>query len=189
VLKHKVNSVDPIAKSNAEKGQALAKCFFPPKPQQEPAAANATFPTQCAKAGSLTRDSITRQLRRLSPYKVPGPDGIPNIVLTKCADAILDRLFYIYSAIYDKQIYYDPWKEFNTIVLRKPGKPSYEVPKAYRPISLINTLWKVLTAIIANQLTYFAEKHQLLPSHHFGGRPGRTTTDAMHLLTYKIKSA
>jgi Reverse transcriptase (RNA-dependent DNA polymerase) len=74
-------------------------------------------------------------------------------------------------------------------VLRKPGKPSYEVPKAYRPIVLINTMWKVLTAILAEQLTFFAEKHQLLPSHHFGGCPGRTTTDAMHLLTYKIRGA
>jgi hypothetical protein len=72
-------------------------------------------------------------------------------------------------------------------VLCKPGKPSYEIPKAYRPIALINTMWKVLMAILANQLTYYAEKHQLLPKHHFGGRPGRTTTDAMHLLTYKIK--
>jgi hypothetical protein len=120
-------------------------------------------------------------------YKAPGPDSIPNIVLTKCADLLVDRLYYIYSAIYDKRLYYKPWKTFNTIVLCKPGKLSYEVPKAYRPIALINTLWKVLTAILAEQLMFFAEKYQLLPSHHFGGRPGHTTMDTMHLLTYNIK--
>jgi len=86
-------------------------------------------------------------------------------------------------------MYYTPWKVFNTIVLCKPGKPSYEVPKAYRPIALINTIWKVLTAILAEQLTFATEKYQLLPSHHFGSRPGRTATDAMHLLMHKIKSA
>jgi hypothetical protein len=46
---------------------------------------------------------------------------------------------------------------------------------------------KLLTAIIAEQLTYYTEKHGLLPPMHFGGRPGRTTTDTLHVLMYKIK--
>ena len=53
----------------------------------------------------------------------------------------------------------------------------------------MNTLGKLLTAAIAEQLTYYTEKHGLLPPTHFGGRPGRTTTDALHTLTYKIKDA
>jgi ribonuclease HI len=188
-LKYKVDDTDLIARSNDEKGRILAKGFFPPKPRPEPPEAASTYPPQCSKASQLTKEAIQRQLCKIKPYKAPGPDGIPNVVLTKCADLLTDRLLYIYAAIYNKKLYYAPWKAFNTIVLRKPGKPSYEVAKAYRPIALINTLWKVLTAILAEQLTYFAEKFQLLPSHHFGGRPGRTTTDAMHLLTYKIKGA
>ena len=189
VLRRKTNDTEQIARTNTEKGQMLADSFFPPKPATEPRTEQARYPKQCEKAGRITKESVARQLRKLKPYKAPGPDGIPNIVLTKCADTLTDRLYYIYSAIYDKRLYYEPWKTFNTVVLRKPGKPSYEVPKAYRPIALINTLWKVLTAILAKQLSYFAEKHHLLPNHHFGGRPGRTTTDAMHLLTYKIKGA
>jgi len=27
----------------------------------------------------------------------------------------------------------------------------------------------------------------LLPANHFGGRPGRTTSDALHILVHKIK--
>ena len=177
------------AKTNEEKGCALAKSFFPSKPHPEPPAADNVYPPQCSKADKIPRAAVLRQLRKLKPYKAPGPDSIPNIVLMKCADLLVDRLYHIYSAIYSKRMYYAPWKAFNTIVLHKPGKPNYEVPKAYRPIALINTLWKVLTAILAEQLTFFAEKYQLLPNHHFGGRPGHTTTDAMHLLTHRIKSA
>jgi hypothetical protein len=169
--------------------RVLAKSFFPPKPHLDPLMEPANYPPQCSKADMNTSEIITRQLRKLKPYKAPGPDGIPNIILTKCTDLLIDRLFYIYSAIYNKWLYYVLWKEFNTIVLHKPGKPSYKIPKVYRPIALINTLWKVLTVILTGQLTYFAEKYQLLLSHHFGGRPGRTTTDAMHLLTYKIRGA
>jgi len=77
---------------------------------------------------------------------------------------------------------------FMMVVLRKPGKPRYDIPKAYQPIALLNTIWKVLMAIVADQLTFITEKHQLLPVNHFGGRPGCMTTDTMHLLANTIKA-
>jgi hypothetical protein len=83
---------------------------------------------------------------------------------------------------------YKPWKEFITVVLRKPRKLRYDMLKAYRPIALLNTIWKVITAIVANHIAYVTEKHQLLPANHFSSHPGRTTVNAMHLLTNKIKA-
>jgi hypothetical protein len=55
------------------------------------------------------------------------------------------------------------------VVLRKPGEPRYDTPKAYRPIVLLNTMWKVITAIVANHITYVTEKHHLLSANHFSG--------------------
>lgn len=43
---------------------------------------------------------------------------------------------------------------------------------AYRPISLLNTLGKLLEAVIARRLSYLAEKHGLLSDTLSGGRPG-----------------
>ena len=183
-----INGAELTASTNEEKGQVLAKSFFPAKPPHETDAVNTAYPMQCDKAGRISKEVIVWKLHRLKLYKAPGPDGIPNIILTKCADLLVDSLHQIYSAIYDRKLHYEPWKQFTTIVLRKPGKPTYDVPKAYRPIALINTMWKVLTAILADQLTFYAEKYRSLPDHHFGGCPGCTMTDAMHLLTYKIKS-
>ena len=68
------------------------------------------------------------------------------------------------------------------------AKILYNVPKAYRPIALLNTMWKVLAALIADHLMYLTEKFHLLPSHHFRGRPGRTTTDTVLLVSHKIKN-
>ena len=48
-------------------------------------------------------------------------------------------------------------------------------------------MWKVLTGLLAEQLSYYTEKFQLLPDHHFRGHPRQTTTDTMHLLIYRIK--
>ena len=137
----------------------------------------------------ISRDQIEKHLHKLKPYKALGPDGIPNIVLSKCADLLIDRLFYIYTAMSEQRLFHAPWKNFMTIVLQKPGKPRYDVPKSYRPITLINTMWKVLTVVLAEMLMHYAETHRLLPEHHFGGRKGRTTMDAMHLLAHKIKGA
>jgi len=91
--------------------------------------------------------------------------------------------------ILEGNLQYKPWKAFTMVVLQKPGKARYDVPKSYRLIALINTMWKVLTVVIAEQITYLSEKFNLLPKNHFGGRPGRTTTDAMHILTNRIKTA
>ena len=48
---------------------------------------------------------------------------------------------------------------------------------------------KLLTSAITESITYLSDKYDLLPSTHFGGRPGRTTTDAMHYMVQNIKHA
>jgi hypothetical protein len=186
-LKHKVGKEETTASTNSEKSVVLAKCFFPAKPQEQQPQARVRYLRACKGVGKVTREQILEQLRRTKPYKAPGPDGIPNIVLSSCANLIVDRLYYIYEAMLEKGLLYKPWKTSITVVLRKPGKPRYDVPKAYRPIALLNMMWKALTAIVASHITHLAEKHQLLLRNHFRGRPGRTTADALHLLTHKIK--
>jgi len=174
---------------NQEKASLFVQTFFPPPPENSSVPANFAYPPPLPDPPPITTEQIERQIRRLSPYKAYGPDEIPNIVLQKCLDLIIDHLYRIYRAILKMGKYYDPWREFVTVVLRKPGKPSYETPKAYRPIALLSTLAKVLTAIVAEDISRLAEEHQLLPKTHFGGRPGRTTTDAIHYLVQRIKDA
>jgi len=189
MLIHKVREVEERANTNQDKGCVLVKGFFPAKPPIDNTLDEFSYPPECEGEGVITTEQIHAQLKRLKPYKALGPDSITNIVLTKSADLIIERLAHIYQAMLRGSLMYKPWKEFVTVVLRKPGKPRYDMPKAYRPIALLNTMWKVITAIIANHITYVTEKHQLLPANHFGGRPGRTTADAMHLLTNKVKAA
>ena len=65
----------------------------------------------------------------------------------------------------------------------------YSIPGAYRPISLLNALGKLLEAVIARGLSYFAEKQGLLPDTQFGGRPGKTTEQALLVLAIAIDRA
>ena len=188
-LKHNAGGQESSARTNEEKSIALAKCFFPARPDKDNSQPVHRYPRQCTKNTKISAEQVRDRIKRLKPYKAPGPDSILNIILTKCVDILEDRLVSIYEGIFERGLMYKLWKSFTTIVLRKPGKPRYDIPKAYRPIALLNTMWKVLTAVIAEQLTHTAELHHLLPANHFGGRPGRTTTDAMHLLLTTIKSS
>ena len=187
-LKYKEGDINKMATSNVEKGAALAKGFFPQKLQMQNPQEGAVYPKECSKAGKVTEEQIQKQLKKLKLYKAPGPDGIPNIVLTKNTDLLAKRLLPIYIAMLDKNLQYSPWKTFTTVILCKPGKLHYDVPKVYRPIVLLSTMWKVLSAIVADQITFLTENHQLLLKNHFRGCPGQTTTNAMHLLTLRIKA-
>ena len=137
----------------------------------------------------IMQNQLQNQIVKLSPYKAPGPDGIPDIVLKECVELLTTPLTNIFNAIIQLNTYYDPWREFTTIVLIKLSKPSYNSPKAYCPIALISTTAKLLMALIADNLSTITEHHQLLPTNHFSGQPRHSTSDAIQYLTQKIHKA
>lgn len=81
------------------------------------------------------------------------------------------------------------FRESIIISLRKPNKPHYSIPKAYRPIALLNTMGKVMESIIATRLSFATETHNLLPRSHFGGRRGTSSEHALHFIMERIHSA
>lgn len=75
------------------------------------------------------------------------------------------------------------------MVLRKPGKKDYGVPRAYRPISLLPAISKGLESIVAARLSYMAERYNLLPNNHFGARRHRSSEQALNVLVECIYEA
>src|SRR5258708_26819941 len=116
-LRHKQGEIETMACTNAKKSLALAKSFFPTKPQDTGIPPDFRYPTPCCRADQLTKDQIKHHLCKLKPYKAPGPDRIPNTVLTKCADIITGRLYHIYKVMVEHNVHYEPWKTFTTVVL------------------------------------------------------------------------
>ena len=107
----------------------------------------------------------------------------------QCSEILVDHLFHIYNASLQDGLYIPSWLESLTAVIHKHGRQSYDIPKSYRPIALLDSIAKIFTALVAEDITTLAEQHKLLPSCHFGGRPGHCTTDSMQLLTHRIKQA
>ena len=74
------------------------------------------------------------------------------------------------------------WRHAKIIPLKKPGKEDYTTAKAWRPISLLATLGKVLESVIAERLSHAVETYGLLPTRHFGGRKQRSAEQALVFL-------
>jgi hypothetical protein len=178
------------ATTNEDKSRALHSIFFPP-PAYNPPTLNEglSYPDPVTMFRPITKNQIRRAVQKLHPHKATMEGDISNIALQKMAELVIPYLLHIYRATFTLNHYPSSWKKYDTVVLRKLNRADYTVPKAYRPIVLLNTMAKPLSMVVAKDITYILEKNNLLPGQHFGGRPGRTATNAIHLVTKFILDA
>ena len=121
----------------------------------------------------------------------PGTDHvtwrhIKLALITPEADVALTR---IYNAIYDTGIWPKSFKETVSVVIPKPKKDDYSVPKAHRPIALLKTLGKLFTKMIAKRLQYDGIAHGLFHKGQFGGIQKHSTMDVGIVLMDMISEA
>ena len=133
------NLLPMVASTNEEKSLMLAKLMFPPR-SAGCGGLLEEFDDQLPDPPAITEAQIRRHIACLHPHKVPGTDEIPNIILKKSVEMISLYLLQIFRAVLRLQVYPAQWKDIITCVLRKPGKPRYDVPKVYHPIMLVNTI-------------------------------------------------
>jgi len=111
---------------------------------------------------TISTEEISKLIRSLLNGKALGPDGIPNEVLKVAVLVIIKDLAEAASYCFASRIILKSLKESITIVLRKEGKKDYSFLGSYRPITLKNTLAKVLEKHVANIISKAAEEHRLL---------------------------
>lgn len=172
-----------------EKADAFANTFFPPPPEADLSDIGQQDYPQPVPCPQVTEEEVLEAIRRTAGDKAPGPDQTPNKVLKATADIISKPLQDLFNACLELQHCPQHFKHSTTVVIPKPGKPSYKETKAYRPIALMNTIGKVLDSIIARRLQYYAEQYHLLPRNHTGGRKSTSSEHALHLLTEKVHKA
>ena len=107
----------------------------------------------------------------------------PNRLLRAVYEGLKKQFRHLFQACYDLGYHPRPFKEANTIILKKPQKPDYSEPKAYRPITLLDTLGKALKAVISTRIREYAEANRLLPEEQIGARKGRSVETALELIT------
>jgi hypothetical protein len=141
------------------------------------------------KLPQLTLEEVEAAIMQSKSDKAPGMDEITFRVWKELWAVLGNVVLKLYQASLDLRYVPQWWRTAKIVVLRKPNKPDYLKPNAYRPISLLKTISKGLEAVVARRLSYLAETYRLLPENHFGGRPHRSAEQALNLLVEKIHEA
>jgi hypothetical protein len=74
-------------------------------------------------------------------------------------------------------------------VIPKLDKPNYSLPKAHRPISLLETMSKLLEKAVAKHMQHNIVVHKLIHTNQFGGRAHSSCLDAGLTLLHDVQSA
>ena len=180
----------PLASSFQEKVDLLRAQFFP-----EPDSADLSDipPDPPEDSGGarweITQEEVAKVIQSLPNRKAPGATGVPNSFLKAMGPRLAAALTLVTQTCLDWEYYPQAFKTARTVALRKPGKGDYQAPKAWRPIALLETLGKVVEAVIAARIRDFAESKGLLPEAQMGARRGRSTETAVALLLGQVRAA
>lgn len=125
-------------------------------------------------------------IQNLKPDSASGLDGITPLLLKFARAALLEPLTHICNLSLVTGVFPDCWKIAVITPVHKSGSTSN--PDNYRPISLLSILSKILEKVVNKRLVDFLEKYELLSSRQFGFRRGKSTEDAVQLLTETVSS-
>ena len=104
--------------------------------------------------------------------KGSGPDDIPLKVLRECADELAPSLTTLFNLSMSTCTLPEKWKYSNVVPIHKKGK-KYKVDN-YRPISLLNSVSKVMERLVFNHI-YPVVSLQIISAQH-GFMKHRSTT-------------
>lgn len=120
----------------------------------------------------------------------PGADGIHWTMIKEAMITTPDLFYKAYKYLFNIGKHPDQWKKAIGIIIPKRNKKDYSVPKAYRPISLISCLSKVMEKIYARRLAFLANKSSdFLHQSQMGGRKQRSALDAAMLFEEFIQQS
>ncbi|KAI3532110.1 hypothetical protein CABS01_16761 [Colletotrichum abscissum] len=172
----------------AEQAEELLSTFFPPLPStiEEEGERSQRSPVPFP---NFTLGEVERQLFAAKSWKAPGEDGLPVAVWKHTWPVVKGRMLALFQASLDEGLLPRQWRHAKIIPLKKPNKSDYGIAKAWRPISLLSTLGKVLESVVAERISHAIETFGLLPTSHFGARKQRSAEQALLLLQEYIYRA
>ncbi|KAF8663976.1 hypothetical protein AX14_006798 [Amanita brunnescens Koide BX004] len=139
----------------------------------------------------ISTAEVREALSDTSDSSSPGPDKVTWHILKKATgiNGSIEGLTSLFNCAVESGVWPAWFKSSECVIIPKPNKPNYTIPKAYCPISLLNTVGKLLTKIIANRMQFDAAAHGLLHPGQCGGIRKHATIDAGVVLASFITNA
>ena len=126
---------------------------------------------------SISAYEVEDILKTLKTGKAAGPDSIDNRLLKELARPLSAPLTDLFNFSLSTGKVPSLWKQANVTPVFKKNDPS-DVSN-YRPISLLNTIGKVLEKIIHKYIYNFLKEHQVITTLQSGFIPGDSTVNQL----------
>jgi len=121
-------------------------------------------------------------IRRLKQGKTPGPDGVPIEFLKELHGDILEEIRTLMNEWWNKEEMPEEITNARVVLIFKKGDK--ENLANYRPISLLNSFYKLMAAIVQMRIECKIDKH--LQGTQYGFRKRLSTADATHYIRRMI---
>jgi hypothetical protein len=132
----------------------------------------------------VIEDEIEDIIKSTKSWKAPGEDNIPTGLLKACGKFLYKTLAALVTSSFNAAYFSRRFKIAKVTVLPKPNKTIAQkaTPGAWRPISLLNIVGKIIEAAFARRITDVAEVKHLLSDGQIGNRRGRLTDLAIRMV-------
>ena len=120
---------------------------------------------------ALTEKDISEAAAKTSNWKSTGPDMIHNFWLKKLT-SMQRRIANQFQEMIAKGKCPEWLPQGTTHLLKKSDAKASTDPSNYRPITCLNTTWKLLTSVLTKHITEHLKDHQLLSVEQKGYRKG-----------------
>ena len=125
----------------------------------------------------LTPDKIVEAISEIKLDSAPGPDGIPAILLKRCATSLCVPIYLLWSESMSSGIVPSFYKAGFVSPLFKKG--SRCEPSNYRPVTLTSHIVKVYERVVRKHMVHYLETNNLLTDKQHGLRSNRSCLTQM----------
>ena len=132
----------------------------------------------------LIKDEILTAIK-FTRNKAPGLSGMRQPHLYNLPSNCINIIEHLYNSILASRYLPTTLHHIKMIFLSKPSKSKSE-PLNYRPICLIEILFKIFEKIMAQRFQYYLEYNHLITERQFGFRPNRGTQHSVALIKTAI---
>lgn len=122
---------------------------------------------------------VRNVIYNLPKNKAPGPDGVTESLIQTLEKLTPGFLTPIVRGCIEIGYHPREWRKAWGVPIPKQGKKDYRQAKAYRTISLLNTMGKIVEKVASEALTDHLEAGYYLSEGQFGGRRKRAAVDAV----------
>ena len=136
----------------------------------------------------FTGQKFIDAIAKCSNASSPGPDHVTwkHLKPLTSDKTCLSKIVNIANTCITVGYWPDQFKKSTSIIIPKPNKVSYNTPKAFRPIVLLNTMGKLIEKVISHRLQFHLSANGFLDPNQLGGIRQWSTIDAGIYLTHLI---